>query len=225
MLLMPAVSASVRGPVPPSAIHARLASVLVSLAAGAFLSGCATTGDNASSSSGSASGADPWADSGARAPAEERPAGGPPVGAAAAEPGPAAETTRPSGKVEWVAVFESPPGARYNEQRVIYVDRNSVQAQPLENLTYYVARTREVSRSGAKPKIQEIAVLCEGTPSAPATSLRGEGTEESGGTYSLKRAATPLTSVAQFSTQRLRPDANNPNTFIVRAVCVLGTGG
>jgi hypothetical protein len=133
--------------------------------------------------------------------------------------------TKPTGKVEWVAVFESPPGARYNEQRVIFVDRNSVEPHRLENLTYYLARTREVSRSGAKPKIQEIAVLCEGSPTAPATALRGEGTEESGGSYSLKRAATPLTSVSQFSTQRVRADENNPNTFIVRAICVLGTGG
>jgi hypothetical protein len=196
------------------------------LIAAAFLGGCAATADSASgSATSSAGGSDPWADSGARASSAERPAGAPPVDAAAAEPGPPAETTAPTGKVEWVAVFESPPGARYNEQRVIYVDRNSVQPQPLENLTYYVARTREVSRSGAKPKIQEIAVLCEGAPSAPATSLRGECTEESGGTYSLKRAATPLTSVSQFSTQRLRPDASNPNTFIVRAICVLGTGG
>jgi hypothetical protein len=135
------------------------------------------------------------------------------------------ETSRPTGKVEWVAVFESPPGAKYSDQRVIYVDRNSVEPHSLDKLTYYLARTREVTRSGAKPKIQEIAVLCEGTPIAPATSLRGEGTEESGGSYSLKRAATPLTSVSQFSTQRVRADANNPNTFIVRAVCLLGTGG
>lgn len=137
----------------------------------------------------------------------------------------ATETARPSGKVEWVAVFESPPGAKYSDQRVIYVDRNSVQPQSLDNLTYYLARTREVSRAGAKPRIQEIAVLCEGLPIAPATSLRGEGTEESSGSYSLKRATTPLTSVSQFSTQRLRADPNNPNTFIVRAVCMLGTGG
>ena len=119
-------------------------------------------------------------------------------------------------------VSRARPEARYNDQRVIYVDRNSVEPHPLDKLTYYLARTREVSRSGAKPKIQEIAVLCEGAPNAPATSLRGEGTEESGGSYSLKRAATPLTSISQFSTQRLRADANNPNTFIVRAVCCTG---
>ena len=122
-------------------------------------------------------------------------------------------------------MYESPQGARYNEQRVIYVDRNSVEEHSLDKLTYYLARTREVSRSGAKPKIQEIAVLCEGAPIAPATSLRGEGTEESSGSYSLKRAATPLTSISQFSTQRVRADANNPNTFIVRAICMLGTDG
>lgn len=182
----------------------------------ALLAGCAADG--------SSSGSDPWADSGpVRVPAAQAPAASSP--SAGKEPGPPAETTTPTGKVEWVAVFESPPGARYNEQRVIYVDRNSVERQTLEKLTYYLARTREVSRSGAKPKIQEIAVLCEGSPIAPATSLRGEGTEESGGSYSLKRAATPLTSISQFSTQRLRPDAANPNTFIVRAVCTLGTGG
>ena len=178
------------------------------------------------------SGPDPWADSGPqRAPAAERAAsagagaGARPGEKPAAEPGTVAETARPAGKVEWVAVYESPPGTRYNEQRVIYVDRNSVEPHPLEQLTYYLARTREVSRTGAKPKIQEIAVLCEGAPVAPATSLRGEGTEESSGSYSLKRAATPITSVSQFATQRLRVDANNPNTFIVRAVCLLGTGG
>ena len=59
-------------------------------------------------------------------------------------------------------MFESPPGARYSDQRVIYVDRNSVQPQQLDALTYYLARTREVTRSGSKPKVQEIAVLCEG---------------------------------------------------------------
>jgi hypothetical protein len=184
----------------------------------AVLVGCAAT-------DGSGGGADPWADSGSRPARSDdqaaSPASTPP---AANDPRDAVEATKPSGKVEWVAVFESPPEARYNEQRVIYVDRNSVEPHRLENLTYYLARTREVSRSGAKPKIQELAVLCEGAPVAPATALRGEGTED-GGTYSLKRAATPLTSVSQFSTQRLRPDASNPNTFIVRAVCVLGTGG
>lgn len=196
-----------------------------------LLAGCAATDQG-----------DPWADSGRqREPAPARVAGPAGAGAAGAassavgagqggaqrgnESATPTETTRPSGKVEWVAVFESPPGARYGDQRVIYVDRNSVQPQPLDKLTYYVARTREVTRSGAKPKIQELAVLCEGAPIAPATSLRGEGTEESGGSYSLKRAAAPLTSVSQFSTQRLRADASNPTTFIVRAICLLGTGG
>jgi hypothetical protein len=190
------------------------------------LGGCAAAdGGGTGSSAGGSSSADPWADSGSqRAPAAERPAGST-TQPSSPEPGPPVETTRAEGKVEWVAVFESPPGARYNDQRVIYVDRNSVSPHPLDNLTYYLARTREVSRSGSKPKIQEIAVLCQGTPSAPATSLRGEGTEEGSGSYSIKRAATPLTSVSQFSTQRLRPDPENPNTFIVRAVCVLGTGG
>ena len=197
-----------------------------------LLAGCATTDSS-----------DPWADSGpvraapgeTRGPSRDTPAREGPQAAGQAgqgtDPrgGPQAatptETTRPTGKVEWVAVYESPRDAKYSEQRVIYVDRNSVQPHPLDKLTYYLARTREVTRSGSKPKIQEIAVICEGTPIAPATSLRGEGTEESGGTYSLKRAAAPLTSVSQFSTQRVRADANNPNTFIVRAVCMLGTGG
>ena len=143
----------------------------------------------------------------------------------AADAGGVTETRRATGKVEWVAVFESAPDARYGDQRVIYVDRNSVQAQQLENLTYYLARTREVTRSGSKPKVQEIAVLCEGSPIAPATSLRAEGTEEGNGNYSLKRSPTPLTSVNQFSTQRVRADPNNPTPFIVRAVCLLGTGG
>jgi hypothetical protein len=200
---------------------------LTALYGAVLLAGCAAT-----------DGGDPWADSGPRpagpaAGAPERSAGAgtapPRAGQASArraddDAGPT-ETSRPTGKVDWVAVFESPPGAKYSEQRVIYVDRNSVQPASLDKLTYYLARTREVTRSGAKPKIQEIAVICEGTPLAPATSLRGEGTEEGGGSYSLKRAATPLTSISQFSTQRLRADASNPNTFIVRAICMLGTGG
>ncbi len=193
--------------------------LLVTSLFGLLLSGCATTESS-----------DPWADSGPVGPAPgstsgQRPGTQAAQGSRGNETPAPTETTRPSGKVDWVAVFESPPGAKYNDQRVIYVDRNSVQPQPLENLTYYLARTREVTRAGAKAKIQEIAVLCEGAPIAPATSLRGEGTEESGGSYSLTRALTPLTSLSQFSTQRLRIDANNPNTFIVRAVCMLGTGG
>lgn len=208
-------------------LRSSFSSRILLLIGGAALAGCAATDGG--------SGADPWADSGPRQgpPAAQRSPGPAPAGAGSAraaeapanEPGVTTETTKPTGKVDWVAVFESPPGARYNEQRVIYVDRNSVEPHPLEKLTYYLARTREVSRSGAKPKIQEIAVLCEGAPIAPATALRGEGAEESGGSYSLKRATTPLTSISQFSTQRLRPDANNPNTFIVRAICLLGTGG
>ena len=210
-------------------LRSKLTSRITLLFGCGMLAACAATDGG--------SGQDPWADSGPlRVPAAERPAsaggGGGGSGNAgarrgespAAEPGTVTETARPAGKVDWVAVYESPPGTRYNDQRVIYLDRNSVEPQPLDKLTYYLARTREVSRAGAKPKIQEIAVLCEGAPIAPATSLRGEGTEENSGSYSLKRAATPITSVSQFSTQRLRVDANNPNTFIVRAVCMLGTG-
>lgn len=183
-----------------------------------LLASCAATG-------GGADGSDPWADAGPLPAADRQGSSASEARGPNKEPGPPPVIAAPSGKVDWVAVFESPPGARYNEQRVIYVDRSSVAPQPLEKLTYYLARTREVSRSGAKPKVQEIAVLCEGDPIAPATSLRGEGTEEAGGNYSIRRAALPLTSVSQFSTQRLRPDASNPNTFIVRAVCMLGTGG
>jgi hypothetical protein len=187
-----------------------------------LLAGCGILAACAGPGGGSDS--DPWADSGARrAPAAERAVER--REPQAAEAGTVSETARPEGKVDWVAVYESPQGTRYNDQRVIYVDRNSVAPHSLDKVTYYLARTREVSRSGTKPKIQEIAVLCEGAPIAPATSLRGEGTEESGGSYSLKRAATPLTSISQFSTQRVRVDANNPNTFIVRAICMLGTGG
>jgi len=179
------------------------------------LGGCAATGGD---------GSDPRAPAGASgAQARGGPAAGP--ARAAEDAGEPTETRRATGKVEWVAVFESAPGARYNDQRVIYVDRNSVQPQQLENLTYYLARTREVTRAGSKPKVQEIAVLCEGSPVAPATSLRAEGTEEGNGSYSLKRSPTPLTSVNQFSTQRVRADPNNPTPFVVRAVCLLGTGG
>lgn len=209
-------------PVPASAPSAGRASGRAALApaalVAAFLLGaCAATGPDGDD---------------ATTPARGAGAGrsGPPAAAEAPRRGQeaareATETQRPSGKVDWVAVFESPPGSRYSEQRVIYVDRNSVQPQQLENLTYYVARTREVTRSGSKPKVQEIAVLCEGSPIAPATSLRAEGTEESNGSYSLKRSPTPLTSVNQFSTQRVRADPSNPTPFVVRAVCMLGTGG
>ncbi len=162
-----------------------------------------------------------------RSPGPAAPSSGPAAGAPSRPAGAElpSETTRPAGKAQWVAVYESPPGTRYAEQRVIYVDRASVQPQPIEKLTYYLARTREVNSAGGKPKIQELAVLCEGTPSAPATSLRGEGTEESNGSYALKRAPGALTSISQFSTQRIRPDPNNPSTFIVRAICLLGTEG
>ena len=131
-------------------------------------------------------------------------------------------STRPAGKPDWVAVFESPREANYSDQQVIYVDRANLQVQKLDQYTYYLARTREVRRTNSTPKIRELAVLCEGTPSAPATSLRGEGTEDRNGNYSIQQAAAPLTSVDQFSTQKVRIDPNNPNTFVIRAICLLG---
>lgn len=132
-------------------------------------------------------------------------------------------TNRPNAKPDWVAVFESPREATYNEQRVIYVDRNNLQTQKLDKFTYYLARTREVRRNDARPKIQELAVLCEGSPIAPATSLRGEGTEDGSGNYAVRQAPTPLTSIDQFATQKVRIDPSNPNTFVIRAICLMGT--
>jgi hypothetical protein len=132
-------------------------------------------------------------------------------------------TNRPNTKPDWVAVFESPREAAYNEQRVIYVDRSNLQTQKLDNLTYYLARTREVRRNDARPKIQELAVLCEGSKIAPATSLRGEGTEDGSGNYTVRQAPTPLTSIDQFATQKVRIDPGNPNTFVIRAICLMGT--
>ncbi len=169
------------------------------------------------------------------APASDRPSASPSASEArpASRETPAAadprdlptETVKPTGKADWVAVYESPPEARYADQRVIFVDRASVQPNKLENVTYFVARTREVSRSATRGKIQELAVICEGTPMAPATALRGEGTEDASGGIAMKRAPGVLNSLSQFSTQRVRIDANNPNTFIVRAICMLGLEG
>lgn len=151
----------------------------------------------------------------ADAPAAERPAGA----------GPGAVTSRAATAPDWVAVFESGRDAAYGDQRVIYVDRGNFQEAKVENLTYYLARTREVKRTESRAKIQELAVICEGTPIAPATSLRGEGTEEGSGTYSVRPAGTALTSVSQFSTQKLRLDPANPTTFVVRAICLMGMEG
>ena len=217
-----------------------LPALLLALALGA----CATPGDESgparesrSPGTTSASGSAAAGGSGGSAAAGS-PSGKPAPGATAAGSGAGAgasstadprdkdlptETVRPSGKADWVAVYESQPGARYADQRVIYVDRANVQTGRIEQLTYYLARTREVSRSATRAKVQELAVICEGTPIAPATALRGEGTEDGNGNISMKRAPGALTSVSQFSTQRVRIDANNPNTFIVRAICRLGT--
>jgi len=159
---------------------------------------------------------------GSGAPAS-RPAGaGGTGGGGASDDGPTV-SSRPAGKPDWVAVFESPREASYSDQAVIYVDRANLQVQKLDKYTYYLARTREVRRTSGTPRIQELAVLCEGSPIAPATSLRGEGTEDRSGGYSIRQAAAPLTSIDQFSTQKVRIDPNNPNTFVIRAICLLGT--
>lgn len=134
-----------------------------------------------------------------------------------------AVTSRPAGTPDWVAVYESPREARYDDQVVIYVDKANLQVQQLEQYTYYLARTRQIGRSSTTPRIQEIAVLCEGSPIAPATSLRGEGTEDRSGNYSIRQASAPLASIDQFSTQKVRIDPGNPNTFVIRAICLLGT--
>ena len=141
-----------------------------------------------------------------------------------ADPGKAETVRRDDGKPDWAAVYESPQGTRYREQQLIYVDRNSLKEHKLDNkYTYFTAITREVRPSSSGARIQELAVLCEGAPIAPATSLRGEGVENSDGSYRVKRAKDNLTSLNQFSTQRIPIDAKVPSTFVVRAICMLGT--
>ncbi|MDO5102986.1 MAG: hypothetical protein Q4D91_08840 [Lautropia sp.] len=153
---------------------------------------------------------------------ESRPA--PKAEAEAPDPrGGKAETVRSKGKPDWAPVFETPPGTRYGDQTVIYVDRNSLTEHKLDKLTYYQAITREVRSASSGARIQELAVLCEGAPIAPATSLRGEGSENRDGSYRIKRAPTPLTSLSQFSTHRIPIDPKVPSTFVVRAICLLGT--
>ncbi|MDO5056431.1 MAG: hypothetical protein Q4E06_03755 [Lautropia sp.] len=133
-------------------------------------------------------------------------------------------TVRHEGKPDWAAVYETPPGTRYREQQLIYVDRNSLHEHKLgDKLTYYTATTRELHPASGSARIQELAVLCEGAPIAPATSLRGEGSENRDGSYRLQRAKTPITSLEQFSTQRIPIDPKVPSTFVVRAICLLGT--
>ena len=127
------------------------------------------------------------------------------------------------GKPDWAAVYETPPGTRYREQQLIYVDRHSLREHKLDKLTYFTATTREVRPAFSGARIQELAVLCEGAPIAPATSLRGEGSENSDGSYRIKRAKDPISSLSQFSTQRIPIDARVPSTFVVRAICMLGT--
>lgn len=134
-----------------------------------------------------------------------------------------AQTVRNDGKPDWAAVYETPADTRYRDQKLIYVDRHSLQEHKLNNLTYYTATTREVRPSASGAHIQELAVLCEGAPIAPATSLRGEGSENSDGSYRIQRAKDPIQSLSQFSTQRIPIDARVPSTFVVRAICMLGT--
>ena len=135
---------------------------------------------------------------------------------------PAPVASKAASAPDWVAVFESPREAPYADQRVIYVDRKNLRTGQVENLTYYLARTREVKRTSSRATIQELAVICEGTPIAPASSLRGEGTEEGSGNYSIRPARGSLDSLSQFSTQRIRIDPKNPTTFVIRAICLMG---
>ena len=120
------------------------------------------------------------------------------------------ETVRGDGKPDWAAVYETPPGTRYREQQLIYVDRHSLREHKLDKLTYFTATTREVRPAFSGARIQELAVLCEGS-------------ENSDGSYRIKRAKDPISSLSQFSTQRIPIDARVPSTFVVRAICMLGT--
>ena len=45
------------------------------------------------------------------------------------------ETVRGDGKPDWAAVYETPPGTRYREQQLIYVDRHSLREHKLDKLT------------------------------------------------------------------------------------------
>ena len=49
------------------------------------------------------------------------------------------ETVRGDGKPDWAAVYETPPGTRYREQQLIYVDRHSLREHKLDKLTYFTA--------------------------------------------------------------------------------------
>ncbi|MGE0312078.1 MAG: hypothetical protein AB7P21_10745 [Lautropia sp.] len=211
-----------------------VAAAMSCVALGALLAGCAGLDDGplprmesrppapmpggqgpAPLSAGGASGGIGASGGGSAGPRAASPSGG-----RAADPAPVA--SKAGAAPDWVAVYESPRDAPYGEQRVIYVDRQNVETRQLEGLTYYLARTREVKRTTSKAAIQELAVICEGTPLAPATSLRGEGTEEGNGSYSIRPARGALDSLSQFSTQRIRIDPKNPTTFVVRAICMLG---
>lgn len=134
------------------------------------------------------------------------------------------QAANPNGP-DWAPVFESGRDARYRDQQVIYVDRKSLKEHQLEGgkYTYYTAITRQQYASSSSAVIQELAVLCEGAPIAPATSLRAEGSGNRDGSYKLTRAKEPITSLAQFSTQRIPIDPKVPSTFVVRAICMLGT--
>ena len=53
------------------------------------------------------------------------------------------ETVRGDGKPDWAAVYETPPGTRYREQQLIYVDRRSLREHKLDKLPCFTATTRE----------------------------------------------------------------------------------
>jgi len=67
------------------------------------------------------------------------------------------ETVRGDGKPDWAAVYETPPGTRYREQQLIYVDRHSLREHKLDKLTYFTATTREVRPAFSGAPIQERA--------------------------------------------------------------------
>ena len=82
------------------------------------------------------------------------------------------ETVRGDGKPDWAAVYETPPGTRYREQQLIYVDRRSLREHKLDKLTYFTATTREV-----RPAFSAVAVLhpAHSHRRSGAQHLRGEG--------------------------------------------------
>ena len=59
-------------------------------------------------------------------------------------------------------------------------------------------------------------------PHAPMHEGRSPA-QMSGATSSAEMDAAPISSLSQFSTQRIPIDARVPSTFVVRAICMLGT--